>query len=182
MRIEIATKNYKPNDHLKGLIEKKISRFDKYFDKEADIKVMLIASGQNYNRYTMEITLNSGSMRVRSEVTSDNMYDNIDIILPKIERQIVKYRKKFEAKLRKGAFREPYIYEESKSAEDDQQVKGKIVKIKNFEIAMTTVENAVEEMELLEHNFYVFINEETAKVNVVYKRNDGDYGLISPEY
>lgn len=182
MRIEIATKNYKPNDHLKGIIEKKIAKFDKYFQKEATIKVMLAASGQNNNRYTMEITLNSGSMRVRSEVTSDNMYENIDVILPKIERQIVKYRKKFEAKLKKEAFKEPYIYEQSKEAEENQQTKAKIVKRKNFEIGMSTVENAIEDMELLEHNFYVFLNADTSKVSIVYKRHDGDYGLIEPEY
>ena len=114
MRIEIATKNYKPTDHLKQIIEKKISKFDKYFSQEASAKVMLSASGQQNNRHTMEITLKSGSISVRSEVTSDNMYDNIDIILPKIERQIVKHRKKFESRFRKESLKDPYIYASNK--------------------------------------------------------------------
>ena len=117
---------------------------------------------------------------MRSEVTSDNMYDNIDIVLPKIERQIVKYRKRFDNKLRKEAFEAP-IYEKNEEI-DNKTVSGKLVKEKKFEIAMTTVSNAIEEMELLDHNFYVFMNEETEKVCVVYKRNDGNYGLILPEY
>ena len=63
-----------------------------------------------------------------------------------------------------------------------RKVRGKVVKKKIFDIAISSVENAIDEMELLDHNFYVFINDETAKVNVVYKRNDGDFGLIAPEY
>lgn len=178
MRIEISSKNYKPKDTLKDLLEKKINKFDKYFKKEASAKVILSLSGNN--KYTMEITLTSDNSRVRSEVTSDNMYDNIDIVLPKIERQIVKYRKRFDNKLRKEAFEAP-IYEKNEEI-DNKTVSGKLVKEKKFEIAMTTVSNAIEEMELLDHNFYVFMNEETEKVCVVYKRNDGNYGLILPEY
>jgi putative sigma-54 modulation protein len=179
MRIEIVSKNYKPRENMKELLEKKISKFDKYFHKEATAKVRLSMSGPE--KHTMEITLNSDNMTVRSEVTSDNMFDNIDIILPKIERQIVKYRKRFDNKLRKDAFEAPSIYESNEGYEG-QENGGKVVRVKSFQIAHNTVENAIAEMELLEHNFYVFINAETKKVNVVYKRNDGDYGLISPEY
>ncbi len=178
MRIEIFSKNYKPRDNMKELLEKKISKFDKYFHKEATAKVRLSMSGPE--KHTMEITLGSDNMTVRSEVTSANMFDNIDIILPKIERQIVKYRKRFDNKLRKEAFEAPSIYESNEGYKDEDN--GKVVKVKSFEISHITVENAVAAMELLEHNFYVFINAETKKVNVIYKRNDGDYGLISPEY
>ncbi|MDD4316861.1 MAG: ribosome-associated translation inhibitor RaiA [Clostridia bacterium] len=178
MRIEIVSKNYKPRENMKELLEKKISKFDKYFRKEAVAKVRLSMSGPE--KHTMEITLGTEDVTVRSEVTGENMFDNIDIILPKIERQIVKYRKKFDNKLRKEAFEAPSIYESNEGY--NEEATGKVVRVKNFQIALTTVENAIQEMELLEHNFFVFVNAETKKVNVVYKRTDGDFGLISPEY
>lgn len=181
MRIEISSKNYKPNNNLKDLLEKKISKFEKYFKKQANAKVVLSISGTS--KFTMEITIISNNMRVRSEVTSENMFDNIDVILPKIERQIVKYRKRFENKPRKEDFEQAPIYEDNeKLTEDDYAKYGKLVREKKFEIAMSTVEEAIEEMELLAHNFFVFLNADNEKVSVVYKRNDGDYGLISPEY
>lgn len=180
MRIEITSKNYRSKDNLKELLEKKISKFDKYFKKEASAKVRLSISGNN--KFTMEITISTDNMKVRSEVTSDNMFDNIDILLPKIERQIVKYRKRFENKLKKEAFEAPTIYEGNQEYAEKQSDTGTLVKEKKFEIAMTTVDAAIEEMELVDHNFYVFLNADTEKVSIVYKRNDGDYGLISPEY
>lgn len=183
MRIEITSKNFISKDTLKDLLEKKIGKFDKYFRKEAVAKVRL--STVKNNKYTMEVMIVSEDMRVRSEYTSENMYDNLDIVLPKIERQIVKYRKRFDHRIKNEAFDEPSIYASTDKAIASNELyskDGKIVKVKNFEIAMTTVENAIEEMDLLEHSFYVFKNAETAKVNIVYKRNDGDYGLLDPEY
>ena len=105
------------------------------------------------------------------------MNENIDVVLPKLERQILKYRDKISSKVKKGAFETPSIYEQSKD-----ETKPKIGKVKKFDVSVTTVENAAEEMELLAHDFYVFINGETNKVNVLYKRTDGDLGLIEPEY
>lgn len=181
MRIEIVSKNFKPNDNFKELIHKKISKFDKYFKKEPTAKVLLSILGTN--KFVMELTLIADNMRVRSEVTSNNMFDNIDVILPKIERQIAKYRTKFENRLKKEAF-EKSIYKSNENLFTDAESTkfGKLVRRKNFEIEKSSVESAIEEMELLEHNFFVFLNSETEKVCVVYKRNDGDYGLLAPEY
>ncbi len=180
MRLEISSKNYKPNNHLKEILQKKISRFDKFFDKEAQTKVLLSSTGNN--KYTMEVTILFNDMRVRSEVTGDNMFDNIDIVLPKIERQIIKYRKRFDNKLKKEAFEQEPIYAQSATKSNNHHRYGKLVREKSFEIAMSTVENAIEEMELLSHNFYIFLNADNNRVSIVYKRKDGDYGLISPEY
>lgn len=179
MRIEITSKNYKPKDNLKEILERKISKFDKYFKKDPSAKVRLSLEGNN--KHTMEVMIISDNMRVRSEVTSENMFDNVDILLPKIERQIVKYRKRFDNKLKKEAFEES-IYEDNQDVNEENTKYGKLVREKSFEIAMTTVDEAIEEMELLAHNFYVFLNADNEKVSIVYKRNDGDYGLISPEY
>ncbi len=178
MRIEILSKNYRLDDGLKMLITKKLGKFDKYFDNEAYAKVKLRISGNN--AYTMEVSIDADNLSVRSSATSDKMNENIDTILPRLERQIVKYRDKFGSRIKKGAFDTPAIYSESESEEEVE--KGKIVKVKKFEISVTSVENAVEEMEFLNHNFYIFVNGDNNKVCVLYKRNDGDYGLIEPEY
>lgn len=180
MRIEITSKNFKPKDTLKELLEKKISKFDKYFRKEASAKVRLSTIGNG--KYQMEITIVADGALVRSENASDNMYDNIDIILPKIERQIAKYRKKLDVKVPKEDLASSLIYDTNIGAFEEMDKPAKVVKTKRFELALMDVDNAIAEMELLEHNFYIFINSENEKVSVLYKRNDGDYGLIIPEY
>lgn len=182
MRIEIITNNFKPKDTLKDLLEKKISKFDKYFRKDVYSKVRLAGIGNN--KYSMEITIISDGIHVRAENTSENMYDNIDIVLPKIERQIAKFRKNLEPRLNKGAFDAPYIYDTTAPAEADDTYgvpKSALVKKKKFELAMLDVDGAIAEMELLGHDFYVFVNAEDSKTSVLYKRHDGNYGLISPE-
>ena len=93
MRIEILSKNYRLDDGLKMLITKKLGKFDKYFDNEAYAKVKLRISGNN--AYTMEVSIDADNLSVRSSATSDKMNENIDTILPRLERQIVKYRDKF---------------------------------------------------------------------------------------
>ena len=176
MRIDIIVKNYHLDDELKNIINKKLSKFDKYYNNEAVAKVKLASLG---NKYNMEITISSGGRLVRSASTSDKMSENIDIILPKLERQILKYRDKFESRLRKGAFDTPTIYSDY---QEENVAPHNIVKVKKFEISVTNIENAIDEMEILNHNFYIFVNGDNNKVSVLYRRNDGDYGLIEPEY
>lgn len=177
MRIEIMTRNYKVEEVVKELLVKKLNKFDKYFDDEASAKVKLSYLGKD--RYCMEISIDaSGVSLIRSEATSDRMNENIDIILPRIERQILKYRSKISKKLKNTAFESPVIFSENDNIKSHD---GKIVKVKRFNMSVTTVANAIEEMEMLGHNFYVFLNGDTNDISVVYKRMDGDYGLIEPE-
>ena len=176
MKVEITCKNYRLDEPTKSLIEKKLAKFDKYFDKDATAKVKLSTVGDSHN---MEICVSQGSLNVRSLATGEKMNENIDIVLPKIERQILKHRDKISSKMRKGAFESPVIYSET---DNDDVKKPNIVKVKKFNVSVTTIENAAEEMELLAHDFYIFINGNTNKLCVLYKRTDGDLGLIEPEY
>ncbi|MGI6213727.1 MAG: ribosome hibernation-promoting factor, HPF/YfiA family [Christensenellales bacterium] len=179
MRIEFVNKNYKLSSKLKELIEKKIARFDKYFKNDAKAKVVLSEVG--HDKYTMEVTIDFDSTKVRSEVTSDNMYDNIDLVLPKIENQIRKGRNRIRGKLNAALETDgDALYEINN--EIAEAPKGKIVRMKKFELSVISPEDATLEMELLGHTFYVFLNGETGKVAVVYKRDNGDYGLLEPEY
>ncbi|HOO22873.1 MAG TPA: ribosome-associated translation inhibitor RaiA [Clostridia bacterium] len=173
MRIEINSKNYRADENLKALITKKLSKFDKYFNAEPVAKVKLSRIGND--QFTMEISLDAERIAVRSVVTSNDMNSNLDIVLRKLERQIVKYRTKLGDKFRKGALDTPTIYDENNDIEMDD---GKVVKVKNFDISVISISEAIEQMELLNHAFYVFVNKEDGKTCVLYRRNDGDYGLI----
>lgn len=178
MKMEIVSRNYKEANRLSEIVEKKLSKLDKYFgDQDVLCKIHLTTVGQD--KYTMEITIRHDGKMLRAEVTSGNMYDNIDLLIPKLERQIRKFRTRQEVKAKKGKEALPAP---SAVVSEEESALGKVVKVKNFAISICTPEEAVAELELLDHNFHVFVNAETNKVSVLYKRNDGDYGLIVPEY
>ena len=161
---------------IKDYILEKIGRLEKYFDANAQVKVNCINQAKQDQ---LEITINCKGMFFRSEVLSDNMYNNIDLALPKIEKQIVKQGSKLKSKFKKDAFiGADFMFLEEKPEPETS----KLVKRKKFELDPLTVEDAEMYMEALDHNFYIFLNAETGKVNVVYKRNDRNYGLIEVEY
>jgi putative sigma-54 modulation protein len=174
MRIEINSKNYHLDENLKSLINKKLLKFDKYFSTDPIAKVKLSRIGND--KFTMEISLDADKMvAVRSVVTTNDMNGNLDKILPKLERQIVKYRSKLGDKFRKSALDTPAIYDENTDVDVED---GKVVKIKSFDISVISITDAIEQMELLNHTFFVFVNKDDNKTCVLYHRNDGDYGLI----
>lgn len=171
MNIKYVAKNYKISDKFKEIIEKKLSKIEKYFSKNVDVKVA--CSEQNGN-CKLELTINTSGLYLRSEVISDNMYNNIDTALPKLEKQIVKNTKKMKDKFAdKSNFGELEFIEEEPKFEE-----ARVVKTKTFELDPISVEDAEAYMEAVGHNFYVFLNGETGEINVLYKRNDGDLGLI----
>ena len=171
MDIKYVARNYKISDKLKDIIEKKLEKLEKYFNKDVDIKV---ACSEQNDRCKLEITINSSGLFLRSEVESDNMYNNIDLALPKLERQIVKNNKKY-----KNKFAERVAFDTFEFIEKEPEVeKSKVVKTKSFELDPISVDDAEAYMEAVGHNFYVFLNGETGEINVLYKRNDGNLGLI----
>lgn len=177
MKIELVSKNYNEGSRLVGVIEKKLGKLDKYFSGDADALVKLSTVGND--KFTMEITVRFGGYIARAEVTGSNMYDNIDLILPKLEKQIARFRDRMNSKVPKKALPLKTDVEEAAAP---REYFGNIVKEKHFDISIVTVDEAIAEMELLDHDFYVFVNAENNRVSVVYKRHDGDYGLITPEY
>lgn len=177
MKIELVSKSYNEGSRLVGVIEKKLGKLDKYFSGDADALVKLSTVGND--KFTMEITVRFGGYIARAEVTGSNMYDNIDLILPKLEKQIARFRDRMNSKVPKKALPLKTDVEEAAAP---REYFGNIVKEKHFDISIVTVDEAIAEMELLDHDFYVFVNAENNRVSVVYKRHDGDYGLITPEY
>ena len=176
MKIDIYAKNYEVGEKLKSITEQKLAKLDKYFkDDGTAAKVSFKKQG---NSLTTEIMLDFNGKLVRATATSDNFYDNIDVILPKLEGQIRKHRTKFDKHNKNAAFSEAAIYDLKNKEEN---VKSQLVKKKNFALSPMTVKEAEEEMELLGHSFYVFLEAKSNSIQVLYKRNDGDLGLIVPQ-
>ncbi|MGN0961201.1 MAG: ribosome hibernation-promoting factor, HPF/YfiA family [Christensenellales bacterium] len=171
MEIKFISKNYKISDKLKDIIEKKLQKLEKYFTKDTTIKV---ACSEQNDICKLEITINSAGLFIRSEVASDNMYNNIDLSMPKLERQIVKNTKKY-----KNKFASNEIFDALEFLDEEPLIETKkVVKKKTFELDPMTVEDAEDYMEAVGHSFYVFLNAETGEINILYKRNDGNLGLI----
>ncbi|MDE6276221.1 MAG: ribosome-associated translation inhibitor RaiA [Clostridia bacterium] len=174
MRIEIIARNYKLTDNLEEIINKKMEKFSRYFEDDAVAKIFLKETGKE--RYVMEVTIFFGNNMVRSEVASDNMYKNIDLALPKIEGQIRKHRTKL-GKLKKSALEGDTMY-----PQQAEQSKMEVIRTKTMALKKIDLEEAVEDMELIDHDFYIFLNNGTGKVNVLYKRKAGNLGCIELDY
>lgn len=176
MRIEIIAKNYKPCDKLKDIIEKKLEKFARYFDDNTIAKVVL--KEINKDKYVMEITVNfDGGKIMRSEVLSDNMYDNIDLCLPKLERQVRKYKTRTDKKNKEGVgISDLPIYDAV------EMPMLEIARVKPTQLRRMDTKDAIDEMELLDHDFYAFVNDANGMVNIVYKRANGGVGLLDLVY
>ena len=174
MKIEVTGRNYEVGENLKKVTEQKLSKLDKYFDSD-DVLVKVCFKKESTS-LTTEVMLDYTGKFVRATATSDNFYDNLDVVLPKLEGQIRKYRTRFDKHQKNVAFKETAIYGDKFSDK-----KAGVVKQKKFTLKPMTVDEAIEEMELLGHSFYVFREIKSNTVQVLYLRNDGDLGLIESE-
>ena len=173
MLYKIMGKNIEVTPGLRAAVEDKIGKLERYFTPDTEVIVTLSVQKE---RQKIEVPM-KGNI-IRAEETSNDMYVSIDLVEEIIERQIKKYKKKLIDKKQSAlSFSEAFIQEEYE-ADDDIQ----IVKTKKFAVKPMDPEEACVQMELLGHNFYVFLNSETEQVNVVYKRKGNTYGLIEPEF
>ena len=185
MNFIISGKNIEVTPGLKDAIEQKLGKLERYFTPETEINVTLSVEK---GRQKIEVTIPVKGNIIRSEQTSDDMYISIDLVEEIIERQLRKYKNKLVARNQGhptsyastgNSFRKEFFESEEETVEDDEI---KIVRTKKFGIKPMFPEDACIQMELLGHNFFVFSNAETDEVNVVYKRKDGSFGLIEPEF
>ncbi len=178
MTIEFLCKNYDASDKLKAIIDKKVQKLDKFFDDDTRIKIALKKGNTRSanDLYTLELTILLDSTVLRAEVTSDNMYNNIDLAIPKLEKQIIRHHKKIESKSKKFRVKELAIPQEIPEEEINEEKT--LVRSKCYTLVPMSIDDAIEELELVGHNFYVFLNKSTDSINVLYVRNDGNYGLI----
>lgn len=176
MKFIIVGRNIEVTPGLRAAVEEKIGKLDKYFNPDTEVHVTLSVEKE---RQKIEVTIPVKGSIIRSEQVSNDMYVSIDLVEEVIERQIRRYRKKLiDKKQAAVSFSQAFIEEEDEVQDDEIQ----IVKTKKFAIKPTIPEEACLQMEMLGHSFYVFLNADTDQVNVVYKRKNGTYGLIEPEF
>ena len=175
MRIKITARNIELTEGLKTAVESKLSKLEKYFTPDTDAYVTLSVEKE---RQKVEVTIPMKGNYIRSEQVSNDMYVSIDLVEEVLERQLKKYRTKIVTKQQNAAsvFKQEFI---DANDEDDESIK--IIRSKKIDMKPMYPEDACLHMELLGHDFYVFINAETEEVNVVYKRKGNTYGLIEPE-
>ncbi len=178
MKIDIIERSgYTVSQRLERILNEKLSRLEKYFDDQVNVKVVCSKVAKQEK---LELTITSKGLMYRSEVLSDNMYNNIDIALPKLEKQIVRNREKMKDKKARGSKQENLLpFEFMTEAVDEVP---SIYKQKTFELEPLLVDDARFAIERLGHDFYVFLNAETGKVNILYRRKDGKFGLIDLVY
>ena len=179
MKFNIRGQNLQVTEALKEYIEKKLSKLEKYFESpvESDVHVTLSVVK---NIQTIEVTIPLSGVMLRAEERNSDMYASIDLVVDKLERQIRKHKTKVNRKIRlAGGKRDLFKVEYSNTIgihEDEDTFE--VFRTKNFTLKPMDVEEAILQMNLIGHNFFVFQNMDTNQVNVVYMRNDGRYGLI----
>lgn len=185
MKFHMRGKNVEVTDALRQYAEKKISRLEKYFESKA-VSEVYVALSVNRNKHTVEVTILANGVTLRAEERSEDMYASIDMVMDKLERQIRKYKTRVNRKARQEAQRAVFK-EAAESApavrvaeEEDEDGPYEVVRMKRFPMKPMNVEEAILQMNLLGHDFYVFLNTASSGVNVVYRREDGRYGLIEP--
>ena len=176
MKLELVERNYDIGARLATIIAKKISKLDKYFPNEAKARVVCKLENKTFK---LELTITSKGLLYRAEVIGENMYENIDLVLPKIERQILKSSEKKRESFKKTAFDTPELMFVDQMPTYTPR---DIIKRKTFNLEPTTIDDAKVMLEDVDHEFYVFLNAETGKVNVLYKRMDEKLGLIELNY
>lgn len=176
MKINIIGRQLNVYEDTKAMIEEKLSKLDKYFGEEASATVTLT---HKRNFSTLEITIKASNTLFRSEVDADTFRDALDKSIDNIERQIRKNKTKLRKKLREGIVPDADITAAAVAEEPEES--DIIIRTKKFEYTPMSPEEAIMQMNLLGHTFFVFNDSASEKTCVVYKRKDGHYGLIEPE-
>lgn len=172
MNVIVKGKNTVVSPALKDYVEKKISKVVKQFKTVGDITCLLKVER---NEHIAEISFPAGSIILRAEERTKDMYASIDLVVEKIERQIHKFKTRL-MKRKYNNFAEPVI----DNVENEEEIQ--IIKNKKFKLEPMTAEEAVLQMNLLNHDFFIYFDPDLDCINVVYKRKDGKYGLITPEF
>ena len=170
MKYNIRGNKIDVTEAIDSYIKEKLSRLDKYLDDNDEVEAKAVISTKGKDQ-KVEVTIWSGKYNIRAEETNEDLYSAMDLVIDKLERQFKKYKGKITSKkVKMGVM--PEIED---LLEEDEQ---KIVRRKEVFLKPIDEEEAITQMELLGHTFFVFKNVDTDKINVVYKRNDGDYGII----
>lgn len=172
MQIFLTGRNLEVTEALRRYAEEKVGRLQKYLDKITSAHIVL--SLQKY-RQIAEVTLRVRDFTIRGEESTEDLYSSIDLVMEKVERQLQKYKGKIASHANRSARTQGMAIS---SLEEEGP---RVVRTKRFAMKPMSLDEAILQMDLLGHNFYVFRNARTDEVNVLYRRHEGNYGLIEPE-
>ncbi len=173
MKITVNARQMTVRESLKELVFKKLEKLDKYFPAEGEATVTF---SRKHDKENLEITIFAANTLFRSEIEDETFQNALDRSIDTIERQIRKNKTRLEKRLRDGAFADSYPNEDGWEEEPEFRIR-----TKTFSYKPMSVEEAILQMNLLDHEFFVFEEDATGDVCVVYKRKNGEYGLIAPE-
>ena len=174
MRVDIKSKNFTASDHLKEIFEKKFVKLDKYFPEEITAQVHAL---KEKGHYKTEATIHAKQHIFRAEVITDEPYDAVDRLVEKLSSQMSKFKTKLQKKYKD--------HQEFKFAElpdvEDEQAEITVARKKKFQLKPMSADDAIVQMEQLSHDFFVYLDADSEKVSVAYKRKGGDYGILETE-
>lgn len=176
MQITVRGRNVDITDSLRDYVEKKVGRLERQFDNAVAATVTMSVER---DRHTVEVTMPLNGMVLRGEETTGDMYSAVDLVVDKLERQIAKYKTRISRRLRSGD--EKLAAEANGPEADRDDREPRIVRTKRFNLKPMTLDEAVLQLGLIGHDFFIFTNADTDRINVLYRRRDGNYGLIEPE-
>jgi putative sigma-54 modulation protein len=178
MELIVRGRNIEITEAIEAYARKRIARLERFLPtiSQAELELAQENTRSRDQRQIAQLTLRmTPGLLLRAEERHADLLAAIDLVVDKMERRIERFKGRREGRARAGA------EETASTAIGETEEGGRIVKIKRFEVTAMTPEEAIEQMELLGHDFFIFYNPETASINVVYRRRDGHYGLIQPE-
>ena len=183
MELVLKGRNIELGDPTRDYIKRKLDRVESHLANpgEARVEISREDTRSPHDKYQVQISINSNSIVLRAEEHQDDIRAAIDAAVHMLERQARRYKTKHYMKKRRDSRRLPDA-DVAELLEEDALKPAKVVRRKQFDIQPMTVEQATERMELLDHDFFFFFNADTDRFAVVYRRNDGDYGLIEPDH
>ena len=177
MEVSVFTRNMEMTPRLREYVERKVGKLDRYLSEIDDVRVDLRVENARSaaHRQVAQLTVRTRGAILRTEERTNDMFASIDATLDKMYRQVARYKGKRRDRRQSGNEALPI-------EEPAEETTGELVRVKRFEVRPMAAEEAIEQMELLGHRFYVFLDADDNTVNVVYQRNDGNYGLLQPEF
>ena len=176
MKLNIRGDKLLVTDSIKSYIEEKISKLEKYFDRK-DIEAKIVVRVAN-NRQIIEVTIPTNKYTLRAEEHHQDLYAAIDLVIDKLERQIRKNKTKLNERYKKENFMD-FNFDFIESFENEDEEEDLIVKRKNIELNLMDEDEALLQIELLNHDFYIFKNANEDCISIIYKRKDGKFGIIN---
>lgn len=176
MRLNITARGMELSDTQREHFEKKLDRLDRFFDDDVEATVRV---RNEREKKIVEVTIPLNRDMLRAQESTDDLYASLDAVVEKLQGQIRKYRTRLEKRVRKGAYAKAEM--EDKITIGAERQENRLVRTKSFKVMPMSVEDAIASMEMLGHTFFVFLNDKTDSICVVYQRDDGNFGVLMPE-